>query len=340
MHKKSCGIICFYERLTIIENFIAIDGLISIDSLIIRGHALKTLLILGVLLFSVGGLAQQTVDTTFKPNITRDYFSEGRRPTVLIDAAHNNFHTLNGRYQPFAQVLGAAGFDVQSNLKRFDAKMLADVDILVIANALHKDNLNNWDLPNYSAFTRAEIEAVYDWVRKGGALLLIADHMPFPKASETLAELFGFHFSNGYVEILGHKQQYFERREGSLAQHAITRGLPNEQPVDKVRGFMGQGFLIPPQAQALLSFVKESVSYMPHKSWQIDEQTPTISVTGWHQGATLEIAKGRVVVFGEAGMFTAQISGKEKWKMGLRAKGAEQNEKFLINSILWLARVL
>ena len=37
-------------------------------------------------------------------------------------------------------------------------------------------------------------------------------------------------------------------------------------------------------------------------------------------------------------MFTAQVSGKEKMKMGVIAEGAEQNEQFLLNIMHWLSR--
>lgn len=289
-------------------------------------------------LLSFGLNAQQLVDSGYQVKNTQDYFLNTHRPRVLIDAAHANFHTLEGKYQPFAKVLRRAGFAVSSNQKSIDKELLKGADIFVIANALHPKNRKNWDLPNYPAFSRSEIEVLFNWVKEGGSLMLIADHMPFPKAAEELAEIFGFHFSNSYVEILGSREQYFEISDNSLQSHAILTGAPGSQSITKVRGFMGQAFLAPPQAKPIMSFSKAAVAYMPKKSWGIDDDTPTISVQGWQQGASLEFGKGRLLVFGEAGMFTAQVSGKERWKMGLAAKGAEQNEQFLINSLLWLAR--
>jgi len=77
---------------------------------------------------------------------------------------------------------------------------------------------------------------------------------------------------------------------------------------------------------------------MPSKHWDLTEKTPTLSINKWHQGATLEFHKGRVVVFGEAAMFTAQYRAKDKKWSGLKAKGAEQNEQFLLNIMHWLSR--
>ncbi|MBB6523655.1 DUF4350 domain-containing protein [Pseudoteredinibacter isoporae] len=286
--------------------------------------------------------AQQLVDDSFQPKNQRDYFPDKPGPLVLIDSAHHNFHQLDGRYRPFAKVLSSAGFRVQNHSTAFTEKGLAKTDILVIANALNPRNARNWNLPNFPAFTRAEIEVVFAWVKEGGSLMLIADHMPFPKAAGDLAELFGFQFLNAYVEVRGQREQYFDTKGGGLSDHPITRGVSSEKAVSRVRGFMGQAFLIPPQARPLMSFTQPSIAYMPSKSWVFDEDTPIIPVTGWHQAATLEFGKGRVAVFGEAGMFTAQVQkdGDELWKMGLDAKGAEQNEQFLINSLLWLAKKL
>ena len=50
--------------------------------------------------------------------------------------------------------------------------------------------------------------------------------------------------------------------------------------------------------------------------------------------ASLEFGKGRVVVFGEAAMFSAQVvkeDNGEEWLMGMNAPDAQQNEQFLLN---------
>ena len=292
------------------------------------------------ILFGITAHADQIVDVNFvAKNKTKTFFDN---KVVLIDEAHNNFHTLEGRYQPFANVLRSDGYVVKKNIQKFSLESLKNFDVLVIANALSDKNINNQNLPNFSAFTRKEVEAVYYWVKKGGSLLLIADHLPWPKASDELASIFGFHFNNSYVEVVGNREQYFELSDGSLAQHEILKGFSEVQSINKVRGFMGQGFLIPPSAKPLLVFAKEAIAYMPSKEWEIDDKTPVISATGWYQGATLEFHKGRVAVFGEAGMFTSQIDIDDdgEWKMGLTAKGSEQNEQFLINTMHWLSKKL
>ncbi len=291
-----------------------------------------------MILISLSIHAQQLGDTSFTPKNTTKTFSSTQSPVVLLDEAHHNFHTMDGRYRPFVDILKSDGYSVEKNKTRFTKESLSRADILIISNALHSKNIENWDLPNYAAFSRNEIAAVYHWVKNGGSLFLIADHMPFPKAAEDMAAIFGFQFNNGYVEELTNKAQLFEVNKGTLLAHPILKGAGRTAEITSVKAFTGQAFLSPPDAKPLLVFGESAISYMPTKSWEFPADTPEIPVKGWNQGATLEFDKGRIVIFGEAAMFTAQVSGKEKRTMGVIAEGAEQNEQFLLNIMLWLSR--
>jgi hypothetical protein len=50
----------------------------------------------------------------------------------------------------------------------------------------------------------------------------------------------------------------------------------------------------------------------------------------------LQHGAGRVVVFGEAAMFSAQLAGPEKIPMGMNQESATQNPQLLLNIIHWL----
>jgi hypothetical protein len=52
---------------------------------------------------STGAKAQQFADPEFDATVDRPAFTD-RHPTVLLDEAHNNFHTADGRYKPFADL--------------------------------------------------------------------------------------------------------------------------------------------------------------------------------------------------------------------------------------------
>jgi len=296
-----------------------------------------------IVILSMSIDAQEVDNSDFTPTNTNQTFSREESPAVLIDEAHNNFHTMGESFQPFAKILKSDGYSVNKNIHPFSKDTLKNVDVLVIANALSEKNHeeegsdNTWDLPNYSAFERSEIEAISHWVKNGGSLLLIADHMPFPKASADLAAIFGFHLNNGYAWGPNRGVTTFLSSNNTLTEHAIVHGSNKKEMVDTVVSFTGHAFLSPPNAKSLLVFGENTISFMPNKSWKKNSETPEISIAGWSQGATLEFHKGRVAVFGEASMFTAQFDEKSNTLDGLRTKGAEQNEQFLLNVMHWLS---
>ena len=78
-----------------------------------------------VLLFCIplwAAAQQQIVDPDFQTTIKRPAYKSGG-PTVAIDEAHDNFHTVDGQYSP-----------VSSQIP-FETKDLAGIRVLVVANA-------------------------------------------------------------------------------------------------------------------------------------------------------------------------------------------------------------
>jgi len=139
--------------------------------------------------------------------------------TIYVDAAHNNFHTFDGRFTPFSNLVRNDGFNVAAFNEEFTDESLAEVKILVIANPVNAANNPevNWVSPILSAFTDDEIDALVDWVENGGSLLLIADHYPFPGAVESLAARFGFQVDNGY----NFDPEYYNELEAQFFQLPI-----------------------------------------------------------------------------------------------------------------------
>lgn len=303
----------------------------------------RLLLLLSLALVFVAhpAAAQQQADTTFRAVVAQPAFAPGTGPVVLLDEAHHNFHTVEGRYQAFVRVLRADGYVVRASARRFYDDALAGADVLVIANALHERNLGSWQLPTPSAFTPEEIEHVRAWVAQGGALLLIADHMPFPGAAEAMGAAFGVQFNNGFArDTLRPPADMFRRAEGLLRDHPITNGRALTERIDSVRSFTGQAFRAGPDAEPLLVLGASMISLMPEVAWQFEDDTPRVPVAGWYQGAVQAYGRGRVAVFGEAAMFTAQYVAQRNAWFGLRAPGAEQNQQFLLNVMHWLSRHL
>src|SRR4029079_882705 len=144
---------------------------------------MKLLSITFALLFltCVAAVAQQAPDPEFNTSVTNPaYKREG--PRVLFDEAHHNFHTTEGRYKPFVDLVMNDGYRVIRNRLPFTKATLSSYKILVISNALGAEEDDD-DGADKSAFTEEEIAAVNEWVKGGGSLLLIADHAPFAGAA-------------------------------------------------------------------------------------------------------------------------------------------------------------
>jgi len=303
---------------------------------------LRLVLAGGVLLAAESFLfGQQIPDLKYQPELPRPAYDSDKGPHVSIDEAHHNFHTVGDRYRPFAELLRRDGYRVDGFEKPFSSETLRGVDVLVVANALHERNVDDWSLPTPSAFSTEEVEAVRAWVEQGGSLLLIADHMPFPGAAGELAKSFGIEFSNGYASA-GHwergKPNRFEKATG-LKESAVTRGRDESEAVTSVTTFGGSAFKLPKDAIPILMFGENSQSVETKKAPGVTPDAPRVPIDGWSQGALLKIGQGRVAIFGEAAMFSAQLSGPQENPMGMNSPDAKQNHQLLLNVLHWLTHL-
>ncbi|GAF95871.1 unnamed protein product, partial [marine sediment metagenome] len=176
----------------------------------------------------------QRIDPNFRPSLRNPpTYRRGTGPIVWIDESHNNIVATRGRYEPFVEVLLRDGYVVKAFRTLFSDNSLAEVEVLVIGNALHSRNVDDWSLPTPSAFTDVEITAIHRWISEGGTLLLLADHMPIAGAASDLAMVFGITFINGFVEDPDTWDPIeFHRDDGTLMDHAITRGGGKHEAID------------------------------------------------------------------------------------------------------------
>src|SRR5215212_2646863 len=124
------------------------------------------LLICALLLTCVTTVAQQQADPEFDTSVENPAYKKDG-PRVMFDEAHHNFHTAEGRYKPFVDLLMNDGYRVVRNRQSFSKTRLSGFKILVIANALGAEEDDD-EGADKSAFTDEEIEAVGDWVKGGG----------------------------------------------------------------------------------------------------------------------------------------------------------------------------
>lgn len=280
----------------------------------------------------------------WQPPVSTPQFASDTGPRVLVDAAHGNFHTIDGRFAAFARLLRADGYRVTGASQPITPALLAGTDVFVIANAVKGGEKAQWVLPTPSAFEPDEVAALAQWVHDGGSLLLIADHMPFPGSAAPLAEAFGIVFLNGYaMKSLSEGGTLIYTRAGGLADHAITRGRNPAEEISSLKAFTGQAFRSVNPVTPLMRIPPDWSVYFPQEASEFTATTPYESARGLLQGAVLRHGQGRVAVFGEAAMFSAQtivLGDQVIGRMGMNDPEAQQNAQFVLNVLHWLSGLL
>ena len=294
---------------------------------------------------------QQMTDPDFRPTVARPAFAADG-PVVVIDGAHNNFHTVDGRYSPFAALLRADGYQVRGGNAPFDAGGLDGVDVLVIANAgaVHQE-------PTPPTFTEAEGAALEAWVRNGGSLLLIADHAPFGTAAEALAARFGVRMGKGYAFAMTGDADLTTNLTypaEAFGDHPIIAGRSPDERVTSVTAFTGQSLQGPDGSVTLLPMTVGAREAKDLPTLQAlaerlngggaaeaaltELSTPALPA----QGLAFDHGRGRVVVLGEAGMLSAQVvrypDGRPDRRFGMNM--APGNAQFGLNIMHWLSGLL
>ena len=293
-------------------------------------------LALAVVLQSQLADGQQGPDPEFNTTVAHPAYSKNY-PRVIFDEAHNNFHTTTGRYKPFVDLILSDGYNVVPGRKLFAKPSLSTFKILVIANALGAEDMDE-EGADRSAFTEEECDVVRDWVKGGGALLLIADHAPFGAAAESLGKRFGVEMNKGYTfdpenYFKGTSTLLFSRENKRLLDHPITQGRKDSERINQVLTFTGQS-LRGPEGSSVLFLLSQTARDKPDR-----ESQTSVSAAGSAQGIAFKFGKGRVVVLGEAAMLSAQLAGAEKQPMGMNVPGSD-NRQLALNIMHWLSGLM
>ena len=279
---------------------------------------------------------EQQADLSFDASVKRPAYTT-THPKVAIDEAHFNYHTATGRYKPFANLVTNDGYAVSANKEKFNAQSLSAFNVLVIANAgAAQPNSADQRKP---AFTPEECDAVREWVRGGGALLLIADHAPAGDAAAILSERFGIDMSKGFTaDPVNYERAWmdagwirFTREKRSLADHAITRGRDASERVNSVLTFTGQSLKGPAGSTEVLKLSNQAYDVFDPGH---PDKAKMVSAAGRAQAVALTFGKGRVFVSGEAAMFTAQETN-----FGLNYPGTD-DKQYVLNVMRWLTGLL
>lgn len=169
----------------------------------------------------------------------------------------------------------------------------------------------------------------------------------------------------------------FAAGDGTLTDHPIVRGRAGKsETTPYVTSFTGQSFTyVPPAAsEQHSSFTKLMVlgkstytllttsqdAYFGDSQSDSESNLVTYALTNQKiapytvaekntggdsskgldpslQGAAVNVGSGKLVVFGEAGMFTAQIAADGSSQMGFNNPMAANNQQFVLNTVNWLS---
>jgi len=309
------------------------------------------LLALGAATAAIPGVASgvpglpQVADTSFNARVASPAYDK-QHPKVLFDEGHNNLYTSIGRYKPFAELIMSDGYKLNPGAGSLSKDQLSGYDVLVIVDAAGPKDRR--DAP---AFTDAECDAVRDWVKAGGALLLITDHAPFGSAASSLARRFDVDVTPGFtIDIRQYNQEsgdqtelVFTREASLLGDHPITRGRSDKERIDKILTFSGTSVKGPKDSVALLKLSDTAKDVLPPDRKPSSPEDPpvdhkVVSASGRAQGIALEFGKGRVVVLGEAPMLTAQVM-PNGLHFGMNISGTD-NKQLALNIMHWLSKLI
>jgi hypothetical protein len=290
------------------------------------------------ILFGVAAQAQQIADPHFDTRVENPAFTKNF-PRVLFDEAHYNFDTPNNRYKPFADLIFNDGYHLALNRQSFSKASLASYKILIIVNPVGAEDTDD-EGADGPAFTTEECEAVNDWVRGGGALLLIADATPFGSAAETLAKKLGLEMSKAETTDLANADKEFDspsvivysRENHLLIDSSITNGRSDKERVNRVLVFSGQSLKGPQASDSFLKLADSAVD-------EVGSPAKSESAAGRAQGIAFRLGRGRVVVLGDAAMLSAQLAGSNNQPVGMNAPNVD-NRQLALNIMHWLSGIL
>lgn len=298
---------------------------------------MKIILNFSFVLAGLLAFAQPIPDTTFRVTIEAPLFTEEKGSKVLIDGAHNNLHRKEGGLYCFTRMMEDDGAQVFENDNEFTKSALDGYQVLLIVNALNDSNVGNWSNPCPSAFTEEEIDAIESWVKEGGRLMLVADHMPYGGAAQELAKKFGVEWSNSFAIQNGRHwpPSVFDRSHNTLFDSPVTSESEYTKKVSRIGSFTGSVFKAPEEAVSFMIYDNSHAVLMPEVAWQFSDETKNENSEGWQQGACMKYGKGKIVFLGEAAMITAQVRGNTK--IGMNSPDAPENGQLALNIFRYLS---
>jgi hypothetical protein len=278
---------------------------------------------------------QQPGDTA----INNPTYHGEKRPRVLFDEGHHNFHKTDGRYKPFAELLQTDGYIITAVKQKITPEVLKGHDLFVCSNAFSAEPDSSGRLSSSLAFNADECHYLKQWVSAGGSLWLIADHEPAGNAVANLSDSFGINMSKSYTADPKNFDRFifdaswirYSIANKNLGNHPIIKGRNETEQIKSVLSFTGQSLKGPKNCTPLLRLSDEAYDIL---NIEDPAKAKIISAKGRCQALAMDYGKGRVVICGEAAMFTSQPGDP-----GMNFRGTD-NKQLLLNIAHWLTRVI
>ncbi|HTX36878.1 MAG TPA: hypothetical protein VME43_17735, partial [Bryobacteraceae bacterium] len=240
-------------------------------------------------------------------------------PRVAIDLGHFNDSPADSRFLALGDLLTWDGYRVTRSKQYLVPEYLKDLTVLVIGNAMpYPPGLGRLEeavgLAGRAALAPDEVDAVRNWVRSGGSLLLEADIPASGQAIAPLAAALGLAFHDCPAPVF--------LPAAEPRRHAILQGRAEyDERVERLpvrAGGWVEAASPEPQAVPLL---------------EAPTAAPASCVSGKPVAMALEFGRGRVVAL------SAQLERDEDL---VRRTGVDPrnftNRQFVLNALHWLSR--
>lgn len=311
-------------------------------SMIAKLIAAMTLVFIQFSIAAPISMAQQRAIEGFSFNNTSPAWDKGKGPKVIIHRAVSPY-AQRGSFDPFKILSTSDGLTVNYLDRAIDKVTLSNTAILVIPNAYTNDYRQYSTLEAPSVYSDVEIALIKNWVQEGGSLLVLADHSPFAGGTIKLADAFGFSYMTGHTlnkSSLSNRVNVnidFSRENGLLADHPITNGSTGRKKISHYFAFGGQAIIAAKGAASILTTPNHFETMLGFSAKNDFYSAPRLPTGGQSQGAAMDYGKGRLVIMGETGGFTAQIiAGRVPF--GFENPEADENKEFILATMRWLAR--
>ena len=274
-------------------------------------------------------------DPSFDSKVLQPFYKNAQGPKVFIDGGHHNFFIQRSLMNPFIDLVKSDGYNPQIDSLPITKKHLSTYDIVVLNPAYPFDYGTKKELGDLKAYSKEEIDHVYNYVNKGGSLLILTEKSPMINAMEPLLNKFGITATYGTIADTLHQDKQFgknvihySKENGMLTvNHPILKGRNASEEINHIVMITGSAFK-----------GKDYINILPTSS---AAQMGNAGVfTPVEQGSSVGLAgkvgKGKLVILSDTEIFIAMLFGKDKVKVGMQMPNYDLKQ-FALNIMHWLS---